>query len=212
MPWGTDDLGYRDDFYGNQTKRMHGLFSKSDKMAEVLTHPVLLDVARKMLIDRRVGKDIRLSNAELMVLGQEQDVQEFHTDAVSWRRAQVLAASEILVSANIALTEFTESNGATRVVPGSHRWEEMREPANDEICQAVMSRGGALLYSGNVVHSGGANREARPRIGLYLGYVVSWLRPLENQLITNKPEDIFTLPDEAKQLLDIVPGGFTVFA
>ena len=119
---------------------------------------------------------------------------------------------EILVSVNIALTEFTQHNGATRVVPGSQLWPQERPAEESEICLATMPKGAALLYSGNVLHSGGENITPDIRVGLYLGYIVSWLRPIENQLVTNKPEDIFALSDEAKQILDVVPGGFTVIA
>jgi ectoine hydroxylase-related dioxygenase (phytanoyl-CoA dioxygenase family) len=217
VPWGDDQLGYRDAFYGQQTKRLHGLFSKSPKMVEVLTNALLLRVARDMLVSDDRARDIRLSNTELMVLGQNQPIQVFHTDGSSWHRAQrqeqlLGPLNEILISANIALTPFTATNGATRVVPGSHLWAPDREPQPDEICQATMPKGSALLYSGNVIHSGGANETATTRVGLYLGYVVSWLRPLENYLVTNKPEDIFALTQEAQQLLDIAPEGFTVMA
>lgn len=213
IPWGVDELGYKSNFYGAQTKRLHGLFSKSQMMEEVLTHPLLLDLAAKVLLDEKKSRDFRLSNAELMVLAEHQDVQDFHTDGGSWYHAQRLEnPQEILLSANIALTEFTETNGATRVVPGSHKWPVDRKPEPHEITQAIMPKGSALLYSGNVVHSGGANSDANIRVGLYLGYVVSWLRPLENQLITNDPEDVLALGERAKQLVDIVPGGFTVIA
>jgi ectoine hydroxylase-related dioxygenase (phytanoyl-CoA dioxygenase family) len=215
MPWGTDELGYRDDFYGQQTKRLHGLFSKSVNMQEVLTHPLFLELARRMFVQPGISNEIRLSNTELMVLSKDQDVQEFHTDGASWRRIQAaekVNGNEILISANCALTDFTASNGATRVVPGSHLWEEGRVPNEDEICLAVMPKGSALIYSGNAVHSGGANNEDIARFGLYLGYIVSWLRPIENQLVTNAAEDILALPEDARRLLDVSEGGFTVFA
>lgn len=215
LSWGLDELGYKTDFYGSQTKRLHGLFSKSSAMEAVLTHPCLTAIARAILQSNQKARDIRLSNTELMVLNQHQSVQEFHTDGGSWYRAQATEkgnGEEILVSANIALTEFTATNGATRVVPGSHLWEKDRVPKDSEVCQAIMPRGAALLYSGNVIHSGGANTDAMVRMGLYLGYVVSWLRPLENQMVTNRPEDIFGLGEEARQLLDVVEGGFTVLA
>ncbi len=215
MEWGIDELGYRSEFYGGQTKRLHGLFSKSPHMEAVLTHPLFCALARRMLVESGIAHDFRLSNTELMVLNQDQDVQQFHTDGGSWQRAQQrekAAGNEILISANCALTEFTATNGATRVVPGSHRWDEGREPEEDEVCLAEMPKGAALIYSGNAVHSGGANREAEARVGLYLGYVVSWLRPIENQLVTNDPEDVLRLSEEARRLLDVSPGGFTVFA
>ena len=212
LNWGVDEIGYRNDFYGNRTKRLHGLFTRSSRMVDVLTHDTFLAIARRMLVDTGIGHDIRLSNAELMVLGEGQANQEIHSDAASWHRAQRLMDEEILVSANCALTDFTATNGATRVVPGSHRWEAGRQPTEAEICLAIMPRGAALIYSGNVLHSGGANQEQQLRIGLYLGYVVSWLRPLENQLITNQPEDILNLPEDVRQLLDISPGGISIYA
>ena len=212
MPWGEDELGYRNEFYGTQTKRLHGLFSKSPHMVDVLTHPLLLEIAKRIIVERKTARDIRLSNTELMVLNEHQGVQEFHTDGVSWHRAQALEPRETLISANIALTDFTETNGATRVVPGSHQWAAGRQPADGEVCLAVMPKGAALLYAGKVIHSGGENRERAARTGLYLGYVASWLRPLENQLVTNNPKDLFELPEDARHLLDIVPGGFTALA
>jgi len=212
MEVGVDELGYRNEFYGNQTKRLHGLFSKSPNMVEVLTHPVMMQLTQTMFLDTEVAHEIRLSNTELMVLESGQTNQDFHADAVSWRRVMMREEAEILVSANYALTEFTATNGATRVVPGSHKWEAGRTPEPDEICLAVMPRGSALIYAGNVLHSGGANEEPARRIGLYLGYIPSWLRPIENQLVTNEPEDIFNLPEAAQKLLDVSPGGFTVYA
>jgi ectoine hydroxylase-related dioxygenase (phytanoyl-CoA dioxygenase family) len=215
LPWGVDELGYKNDFYGSNTKRLHGLFSKSKNMEAVLTNPCLIDVVRAILLQNNKSRDIRLSNTELMVLNQHQTVQEFHTDGASWYRAQAaekVASEEILVSANIALTEFTATNGATRVVPGSHLWPKERVPLASEVCQALMPKGAALLYAGNVIHSGGANTDAMMRIGLYLGYIVSWLRPIENQMVTNQPADILKLGTAAKQLLDVVKGGFTVIA
>lgn len=212
MPWGEDELGYRNEFYGEQTKRLHGLFSRSPRMVDVLTNPLFLELGRRLFVDSGMSHDIRLSNAELMVLNQGQVVQAFHTDGASWRRVQEAEQNEILISANCALTEFTATNGATRVVPGSHRWAPGREPEEDEITLAVMPQGAALIYSGNVLHSGGANHDAAARVGLYLGYIVSWLRPIENQLVTNDPADILRLPERAQLLLDVTPGGFTVFA
>lgn len=215
MPWGDDELGYKSDFYGNQTKRLHGLFSKSPMMEQILTLPSVLDVVKEVLLINNKSRDIRLSNTELMVLAEHQQAQEFHTDGGSWYRAQAREKQDgenILISTNMALTEFTATNGATRVVPGSHLWPEGRVPQPEEICQAVMPKGAALFYSGNVIHSGGANTDAMTRIGLYLGYVVSWLRPIENQMVTNDPADVLALGTEARQLLDVVEGGFTVLA
>ena len=212
MPWGTDELGYRDNFYGSNTKRLHGLFGRSAHMAHVLTHPTFIELARRQFVHSGMADDIRLSNAELMVLAPGQGNQTLHQDAASWRYIQQRSEREILLSANCALTDFTSDNGATRVVAGSHRWPLERKAEADEVAQATMPKGAALIYTGNTVHSGGANDSADLRTGLYLGYIPSWLRPLENQLITNEAAAIQALPEAARRLLDVVDGGFTVYA
>lgn len=209
---GVDELGYREAFYGEQTQRLHGLFSKSISMEEVLVQPLMLSLCERILVESGLARDIRLSNAELMVLHQGQAQQVFHSDAGSWQLAQQLEARELLLSANYALTEFTAANGATCVVPGSHHWAPGRKPNPEEVCRAVMPQGSVLLYTGNVLHAGGANTTNEARAGLYLGYMASWLRPLENHLLTNRAEDVFGLSSKAQQLLDVAPGGFTVYA
>lgn len=209
---GQDDLGYREAFYGTHTKRLHGLFSKSTLTAALLAHHTLTSLSQSMLVDSGIANAVRLSNAELMVLYQGQSQQAYHRDSASWQRAAHMHSDDFLLSANFALTDFTAENGATWVAPGSHHWEPGRKPAPGETCQALMPKGSALLYLGNAIHAGGANQTEQPRVGLYMGFVASWLRPLENQLLTNRPEDLWTLPEAAKQLLDLTPGGYTVYA
>jgi len=118
-----------------------------------------------------------------MVLGHGQVAQMLHRDGDSWGHFPA-PRPEILVSVNVALTDFTQDNGATVVVPGSHKWAPGREAKTSECTKAVMARGSALLYSGNVIHGGGANNTDDIRIGFYCGLLLSWLRPIENQLIT----------------------------
>src|SRR5262249_39749801 len=100
-----------------------------------------------------------------------------------------------------ALTDFTRDNGATRVIPGSHRWPVGREPRADEATQAVMSRGSVLIYSGTVVHSGGENRSTGARPGMNTTYCLSWLRQEENQFLSCPPEIARTLDFDLQELL-----------
>jgi len=100
-----------------------------------------------------------------------------------------------------ALTDFTAQNGTTRVIPGSQRWPIDRQPKDDETCQAEMSRGSVLIYTGTVVHSGGENRSDAPRLGMNITYCLSWLRQEENQFLSCPPEIARTLPIELQELL-----------
>ena len=80
VDWGENEIGLKDEFFGDQTKRLHGLFSKSPLMVQVLMNPFLLSLAEHFLKSDRRALDFRLSNAELMVLNENQTFQEFHTD------------------------------------------------------------------------------------------------------------------------------------
>ena len=101
-----------------------------------------------------------------------------------------------------ALTDFTAANGATRVVPGSHRWPLDRDAEPQEIIQAEMKAGSALFYLGSTIHGGGANRtESEWRRGMFLGYVVGWLRTEENTFLTVPIDQARTMPQRIQELL-----------
>ena len=85
--------------------------------------------------------------------------------------------------------DFTEKNGATRVIPGSHRAEDRLRFGPDETEPAEMSRGSVLFYTGALYHGGGANRSDRPRWGCNITYNLAWLRQEENQYLTT-PLDV----------------------
>ncbi len=209
VAWGNSDSSGPDEFFGNRTKRLHGLLARSAAFAELLTQPLLLAMCDHFLGPR--CDDYRVSTGELMALGRGESNPTLHRDADSWHHFP-RPRPEILVSANLALTDFTEHNGATVVVPGSHQWEPERRASKAERGAAVMRRGSALLYSGNVLHGGGANGTEEVRIGLYVGYLLSWLRPIENHLITNGPEAVAGAPERVRRLLDHTPTGWEVLA
>jgi ectoine hydroxylase-related dioxygenase (phytanoyl-CoA dioxygenase family) len=99
------------------------------------------------------------------------------------------------------LEDFTEANGATRVVPGSHRWGDERPGPDTPTRSIAMSAGTALIYVGSLWHGGGANQTDRTRLGVVLHYAVGWLRPVENHVLAVPPEMATMLPARLQELL-----------
>ena len=209
VPWGNNEEPDRseanDAFFGYRTKRLHGLIVRSHAFERVLTGEFPLACANRVLGE--YSKEVILSTNELMAIGADEVQQAFHRDGDTWHHVP-RPRPELLVSFNVALTDFTGDNGATVVAPGSHRWERSRKPAPDEIAQATMKKGSALLYVGDLMHAGGANATAQTRIGMYFGYIPSWLRPLENSYVTVTEAAMKTLTPAAQRLVGYSETGF----
>jgi hypothetical protein len=205
-PWCNNDESIGDEFFGLRTKRLHGLLRFGADVEACLMHPLALELAPKF-----VGGPVIQSTGELMAIGGSETKQEFHRDGDSWFRAE-LADRNLLFSVNIALTDFKRENGATVVIPGSHRWPEERQPdadnAAEELAYAEMAAGSALVYTGRTIHSGGQNQTDEIRMGLYFGYIPSWLRPLENSAQILPETQYPSLAQATRKMLGLSDNGF----
>jgi ectoine hydroxylase-related dioxygenase (phytanoyl-CoA dioxygenase family) len=154
------------------------LAARAPAFAELLDHDFMHRWAQHAL-----AGDYWLNTGQAMIVGPGEQGQALHRDIVIWPIIQALgrSAPEVMVSMILALSEFTEDVGATRVVPGSHRWADFERPATpDQAVAAVMPAGSALLYLGKTVHAAGAN--VTPdlwRHGLHMSFVLGWLTPEE---------------------------------
>ena len=108
---------------------------------------------------------------------------------------------DYILAINWAGTDFTRDNGATRLVPGSHRWPQERRAEEHEVAQAVMPKGSAVFWMGRALHGLGASRSDEPRTGIIFTMVVNWLATEENQYLAVPPEIARTLSERAQQLL-----------
>ena len=106
-----------------------------------------------------------------------------------------------VVAVSYAACDFTAENGATRIVPGSHRWPTKRKPRPEDEAQAVMPKGSAIFWLGKTFHALGANRTAEARTGILSIFSVNWLTQEENQFVGVPVELVKTLPEQAQQLL-----------
>jgi ectoine hydroxylase-related dioxygenase (phytanoyl-CoA dioxygenase family) len=62
-----------------------------------------------------------------------------------------------MVNILLALSDCDAEAGATRVIPGSHKWEFTERGSPEMTVPAAMRAGSALLFGGKLLHGGGAN-------------------------------------------------------
>jgi len=187
------------EFFGKRTIRIDGLPAKSSTFVQVMQSPFLIGVADQLLLPNCV--DYLLNTGQLIQIAPGETAQAIHRDEDAW--GNFLTPRPLLqVEAMFALSEFTAANGATQVVPGSHRWDADRQPVPAEIVPAEMKAGSALLYLGSTLHGGGANvTNNQSRRGMFLGYVVGWLRTEENVFLSVPIERVRQLPERCQELL-----------
>jgi ectoine hydroxylase-related dioxygenase (phytanoyl-CoA dioxygenase family) len=183
----------RNDFEGYLTRRIYALFAKTRVFDALATHPLLLAV-----LDGVLGPSYQLSAPTGIEIGPGEKAQVLHTDDAIYPLPR--PHPEVVLNTMWALDDFTETNGATRVVPGSHRWTD-RRPTEDETVTVTMPAGSVLFLVGNLWHGGGANRTDRPRLGVLLEYAAGWLRPQENHVIAVPPQVVRTLDPRLQELL-----------
>ncbi len=162
-------------FEGRATTRVYNLLALGDLYAQVPVHPVVLSLMHHLL-----GDGCLVSSLSSITIHPGEVAQPIHADD------QVIPVPKphTAVTANSmwALTDFTEANGATRIIPGSHLADHSPEYGRhyDSVC-AEMPRGSILVWDGGLWHGGGANVTDRRRRGLAMNYCAGWIRQQENQ-------------------------------
>jgi ectoine hydroxylase-related dioxygenase (phytanoyl-CoA dioxygenase family) len=189
-----------DFFFGKRTRHVTSVTAKSPTFAtEVLCHAVYLGICDEILAPS-CGSYV-LNLAHILDRGPGAEAQILHRDELVWSYVPK-PHPELQVASLIALVDFTEENGATRLVPGSHLWPKDRVAEEHEAVHAEMKAGSAVIYLGSTIHGGGANRtESAWRRGVHLSYTLGWLRTEENNYLGTPPEVARTLPRRAQELL-----------
>ena len=161
--------GGNTDFLGNTTRRTGALIARSPTSRSLITHPTIIDTLDLVLGDHASTFQIDLT--QLVTIGPGEPAQMIHRDQWSFDRYQFPRGFEAEVATMWAVTDFTEEMGATRMVVGSHRWEDNPDEVDLALSSpAVMTKGSVLLYTGSVFHGGGANTTKTSRIGMNMGY------------------------------------------
>jgi len=172
----------RNDFEGERTQRVYSLAGKGDAFMRLAEHPRVV-----ALLDRLLLPNWLLSTLQSIRLHPGETAQPWHTDDAFYLVPRPRA--RLAVSTIWAIEAFTADNGATRVIPGSHRWahEHPDERAHDEVA-VTMPAGSVVVFDGALWHRGGDNHSRATRLAVSPQYCQPWLRPQESQLLVMPPE------------------------
>lgn len=191
-----------EEFFGKLTKRFGALLAKSTAVQSLLLHPTVLAVADHALLPYCVRYHVHYTG--VMHLEPTETKQILHRDMNIYPIAN--PSPPFTVATMWAISDFTRQNGGTRLVPGSHLWSNDRVPEPHEIVATEMTPGSVLIYTGNVIHGGGANRSDHPRTGVALHYSLGWLRQEENQYLAVPQELARELPEQIQELMGYALG------
>lgn len=208
-------------FEGRATLRVYNLLARGDVFAEVPVHPAVLPV-----VDAVLDAGCLVSSLSSIAIGPGEKAQPWHSDdqLLPLPRPHV----PIVCNTMWALTEFSAANGATRLVPDTHRDPGFPEPFGDyEHVVAEMSPGSVLVWDGSLWHAGGANTTDATRVGIAMNYCAGWVRQQENQQLGIPQAVVAGFPKRLQRLVgygvynglvghidksdprDLLPGGAT---
>ena len=187
-------------FFGKRTRHLSGLAAHSRVFAhEILPHPVYESVCGDVLAKSCSSHILNL--AHVMDRGPGAEQQLLHRDHDIWPHLPN-PHPEVMLASVIALVDFDAENGATRIVPGSHRWDSSRQPKDEEVAIAEMDAGSAVIYLGSAIHAGGGNTSRdRHRRGMHVSFAAGWLRTEENQYLSVPIEKVRAMPRRSQELL-----------
>jgi ectoine hydroxylase-related dioxygenase (phytanoyl-CoA dioxygenase family) len=196
-----------DDFSGHNTRRTGALIARSPTSRQLIMAPLVLDTVAAVLAH---ATNHQLHLTQLISIGPGEPAQPLHRDQWAFDFFTFPAGYEVQCNTIWALTDFTEENGATRVVPGSNHFEDKLRLTHDDTVPAEMRKGSVLFYTGSVYHGGGANRSDAVRVGVNITYNLAWLRQEENQYLSVPFDVARTLPVDLLRLMGYARGAYAL--
>ncbi len=184
----------RNNFEGFSSERVYALLDKAPAVAQLVEHESILPI-----LDAFLSPTYLLSANLAINVHPGETPQPFHADHASLPdrdRTQTNGMSVIW-----ALDDFTTTNGATEVLPGSHRWQTEQPTESKDLLKVEMSKGSALVFHGSLYHRGGPNRGDTSRLAITPQYCQPWLRQLENMVLAVPPTSAAQYSQRVQELL-----------
>jgi len=162
-------------FEGRRTKRVYNLLAHGPRFEAIPVHPAVLPIVEGVL-----DPGCLVSSLSSIAIHPGEVAQPIHADDQLLPLDKPHVAT--VCNSMWALTDFTEENGATRIIPGSHTRDHSPAYGSEHASiPAEMRRGSVLVWHGSLWHGGGANRSGAVRVGIAMNYCAGWIRQQENQ-------------------------------
>jgi ectoine hydroxylase-related dioxygenase (phytanoyl-CoA dioxygenase family) len=181
-------------FEGHKTVRIYNLLAFGAPFADVPVHASVLPVVEAVL-----DPGCLISSLSSIAIDPGEIAQPIHADDM----VIPLAKPHIPIVCNSmwALTDFTEANGATRLVPGSHLKDNPVYGGTYDSVPGEMKKGSVLIWDGSLWHGGGANTTDKRRTGIAMNYCAGFIRQQENQQLGLKPDLVKTFSPRLQELV-----------
>jgi ectoine hydroxylase-related dioxygenase (phytanoyl-CoA dioxygenase family) len=194
-----------DAFRGFNTVRLFNLLAYDAIFQRPALHEDML-----ALVEHVVGPEPLLGQMAAVTIGPGETAQPIHSDDMyhgNLPRPHIGLACNVLV----ALCDFTDANGATRIIPGSHLYPEVPPTSIQEAIvasrdtryatvPAEMAKGSMLVINGSLLHGGGANRTGARRPALIINHCAGWVRPYDNHVLGLPLELVATFPRRLQEM------------
>ena len=186
----------RNPFEGLSTERVYTLVARARVFWDIA-----LDARVLALCDRFLLPGCLLTASQAICIGPGEAAQAFHHDDTFYTVPR--PRPMISISTIAAVDAFSAQNGGTEILPGSHLWGDdwSARAAAAKPVTVAMPAGACVVFSGTLVHRGGANRSAAPRLAFSNQYCQPWARQQENFLQGVPVEVARQMPSRLQEML-----------